>query len=531
MRRSVKVAALASAAALLAIGASMTSFAKGWTQEDGEWVWLDSDGERVTEEFKLSGSKYYWLNEDGVLGSDELVEYKDNHYYVDETGAMVTNQWMELENDDEDDGFEDTVWYYFQSSGKAYKSGKKDINGKSYVFNENGKMLFGWIQNNNGDWSMDTSDDDESSFWEDADYYAGDANDGALVKSAWKQIRVYVHEPFNAKEDAENSDYDYWFYFSSNGKKKKDTENTTTINGKKYRFAEHGEMVYEWDEASDAASDAKYFGTEDDGSLKKKGWFKVVPSEGIDSKNAESGNNEAKWFYADNSGNLYYAAIKTINGKKYLFNKAGECKAGLWYIWFGDDDKITDLEEIDSETLLDKYTTDLLETGIDIDDETAEDAVSEKDGVYYFATPLNTDAAMKTGSCTVEVDGDNYAFKFKTSGIKGQGITKLDGSSYYVNGRKIKADSDQKYQIYECYYTGSGKDLVLLSDAINASKVVNYEENTQFAVISSTGTIVKSGTKKDGDDLKLSVSGYLLQKVTTTGDNKYDIWKYTGAED
>lgn len=44
MRKQTKLVAVLSAASLLAIGASMTSFAKGWTEENGEWVYLDSDG-------------------------------------------------------------------------------------------------------------------------------------------------------------------------------------------------------------------------------------------------------------------------------------------------------------------------------------------------------------------------------------------------------------------------------------------------------------------------------------------------------
>ena len=46
MRKQTKIAALVSAAALLAIGASMTSFAAGWTYDNsiGHWVYEDSDG-------------------------------------------------------------------------------------------------------------------------------------------------------------------------------------------------------------------------------------------------------------------------------------------------------------------------------------------------------------------------------------------------------------------------------------------------------------------------------------------------------
>ncbi len=91
MRKQTKLVAVLSAAALLAIGASMTSFAKGWTEEDGTWVYLDSDGERVTEEWKRSGSYYYWLDEDGLMATDALIEDDDDYYYVDSSGRRVVN--------------------------------------------------------------------------------------------------------------------------------------------------------------------------------------------------------------------------------------------------------------------------------------------------------------------------------------------------------------------------------------------------------------------------------------------------------
>ncbi|MEI3183775.1 MAG: hypothetical protein V8S98_10910 [Lachnospiraceae bacterium] len=59
MRKQTKLVAVLSAASLLAVGASMTSFADGWTEENGTWVYYDGDGERVTQEWKKSGSNYY----------------------------------------------------------------------------------------------------------------------------------------------------------------------------------------------------------------------------------------------------------------------------------------------------------------------------------------------------------------------------------------------------------------------------------------------------------------------------------------
>ena len=60
MRKQTKLVAVLSAAALLAIGASMTSFAASgkWVEENGTWVYYNRSGEKVTEEWAKSGD--YW---------------------------------------------------------------------------------------------------------------------------------------------------------------------------------------------------------------------------------------------------------------------------------------------------------------------------------------------------------------------------------------------------------------------------------------------------------------------------------------
>ena len=53
MRKQTKLVAVLSAAALLAMGASMTSFAAGWQKDDaGVWHYYDSDDNQVTDEWK-----------------------------------------------------------------------------------------------------------------------------------------------------------------------------------------------------------------------------------------------------------------------------------------------------------------------------------------------------------------------------------------------------------------------------------------------------------------------------------------------
>ena len=114
MRKQTKLVAVLSAAALLAIGASMTSFAAtGWQEENGAWVYYDRNGDQVTDQWAKSGNNWFYLNSDGEMATDELIDDGTNYYYVDSNGAMVANQWVAVAN--ENAGEEDepeSYWYY-----------------------------------------------------------------------------------------------------------------------------------------------------------------------------------------------------------------------------------------------------------------------------------------------------------------------------------------------------------------------------------------------------------------------------------
>ena len=69
MRKQTKIAAVVSAAALLALGASITSFAasKGtWMMTDGEWYCYDKDGDAYEDTFCLDNGKEFYVNENGA---------------------------------------------------------------------------------------------------------------------------------------------------------------------------------------------------------------------------------------------------------------------------------------------------------------------------------------------------------------------------------------------------------------------------------------------------------------------------------
>ena len=214
MRKQTKLVAVLSAAALLAMGASMTSFAAGWQKDDaGVWHYYDSDDEMVTGEWKKDGGKWFYLDEDGDMLTDAWV---DDDYYVDESGAMLTNAWKyTVSDEDQDEPDEDGErWFYFNNKGKKVVNDTKKINGKTYLFD---KMEFGWQQDNNtGDM-----------------YYYGDENDGARTESKWLWLERSGNLSDEDLDDGQNKglcddtssdpcDDEGWYWFQSSGKMYKD---------------------------------------------------------------------------------------------------------------------------------------------------------------------------------------------------------------------------------------------------------------------------------------------------------------------
>ena len=77
MRKQTKLVAVVSASALLALGASLTSFAasKGtWMMVDGEWYCYDKNGDAYENTFCTSNGKDYYVGDDGQLVRSAWVE-------------------------------------------------------------------------------------------------------------------------------------------------------------------------------------------------------------------------------------------------------------------------------------------------------------------------------------------------------------------------------------------------------------------------------------------------------------------------
>ena len=461
MRKQTKLVAVLSAAALLAMGASMTSFAAGWQKDDaGVWHYYDSDDEMVTGEWKKDGGKWFYLDDDGDMAVDQWV---DDDYYVGDDGAMLINAWKyTMADEDQDDPDEDGEhWYYFNNKGKKVTGDTKKINGKTYLFDEDGEMQYGW-QEVDG-----------------AGYYFGDEDDGARAESKW----LWLEKSGLLDEDEDNQDKvldcdeddecddEGWYWFQSSGKVYHDS-GKKKINGRYYMFNDHGQMLYEWinssavkvgsnahldgnaTKSSATVGNMYYYNAVEEG-WRADGWYEIDGSEDVGT------DGDTDWYYVDDGevkhadaddfatfdddGAVYVARIK-VNGKYFAFNEKGQMQTGLQY-------------------------------------------VGDEKAFYYF----DNDGYQKTGKVTsVECDDDDYTFYFNTkNGKNGQGYTGEKDGYLYFNGKRLEADDD-----YRLYYVDGQVYLVNNKGKVQKTSKKYDIENKGIAAEDVEVTFTTSKSKK-----------------------------------
>jgi glucan-binding YG repeat protein len=488
MRKQTKLVAVLSAAALLALGASMTSFAAGWEKDEaGIWHYYDSSDDMVTGEWKKDGGKWFYLDDDGDMLTDSWV---DDDYYVGSDGAMYVNQWYKgFGDDDEQDDPEDDGehWYYFGSKGKKTE-GKKKIGGKTYYFNDDGQMRYGWYQR--GDEEV---------------YYLGDEDEGWRAENQWlwlekSPIANEGDTDFNqivlGCEEDDDCDEEGWYRFGNNGKLVL-SKDKKKINGRYFMFNEHGQMLYEWIENGTAKlgswaqldgiatpetatiGDMLYYlpnGSDSVDGSRPTGWFEIDGSEDVNGENADT-----KWYYvkdgkakhADMSatdanrltdeGKPVYVKREKINGKYFAFNEKGEMLDGLQLI---------------------------------------------KGNTYYF----NSDGYQQTGKvASVEEENDDtftYYFSTKNAGNgKGQCGPK-DGYLYWM-GKRLEADDDYKV------YTFDGNQFYLVNTKGKIQKSTSRKYNVE----------APSSFAGNTEDMKFDFNktSNTIKSITSEGHTGYDL--------
>ena len=140
---------------------------------------------------------------------------------------------------------------------------------------------------------------------------------------------------------------------------------------------------------------------------------------------------------------------------------------------------------------------------------------------------------MKTGTQKISLDGESFSFNFRKGGTKkGQGVTGMSEKKYYLGGMLLTADADNKIEVVNKTTLEKITVSKLISDlgltGVDASKKIGQANkgdviytNTgvdtdganltaltgNYVVVNVSGTVVKSGSKVDGDGFKVVLDG------------------------
>ena len=538
MRKQTKLVAVLSATALLAIGASMTSFAATahWEQEGEDWVYLDKDGDKVTDTWKKNGSHWFYLDSDGYMAKDTIIisGSNDDKYYVDANGAKVTNTWVSVDNADDHECSDQedltTLWYFFGSDGKAKKAdaSKKVFTGiphgenmdkkDTFAFDEDGHMLTGWqdIELNSG---------------KEYRYYFGTENEG-WAYLGWQYLEKPEYDNF---DDVNPFEDEAWFWFGTNGRAAQST--TKYINGEYYTFGASGAMNSKWISGTPGVSEvtattapgtaAHAFYTDSIGH-RRTGWLYTWAPEDTDkeynqywyylSNKGEAFNDDAKdtvvwaWSAADNDyieaknyegakaisvfkDDLFgdgtdaeNVAAKVIKNKTFLFDDKGRMVTGLVEIQGGSG-------EFDDKEKVQRHVN-----------RVGGKALIE--GIYYFSTDDGSqEGAMATGKVTVSDEGDKYTYYFGKDG-KAYTNTLIKGAIYGPDGKRIEAQNGSKYELVPVEPIYDADVVVKNADGSTNRKLVAGLENGGLVVVNSNGTVKRNASKVEIDGVKYKVVDY-----------------------
>ena len=504
MRKQTKIAALVSAAALLAIGASMTSFAEWhWNTDVGEWEYLDRYDEPVAGEWHrgdtaASRQNWYYVDETGFMARDTVVGLGDEDtYYVNAAGERVSNAWIEIDNENGytvDDEEPNTVWLFFGSNGKA----KKAASGESYtlvkdipvqtgsattgrfVFDGDGIMQTGWVENKY--YCVKDGDDLDITVEGAFNYVLGQAIVG------WAEMY----------DDAEENRI--WRYFDNGTLLDEGTKKLSWNGVSSYYYFENG-VMQTGDKivvatASGAEVDAEVY--DENGAIVlgnvwkyNDGWYYVVNTKDEDGKTVQRGVK-----FNSKGGDVGKIRVKSINGKLYAFDKDGKMLTGPQYI----------------ETLSEDSWN-----GIKFNNNGTWQA-----GWYYFndpADPLASSAGeMVTGRKSHTDDDGNVFYRYYTK----NGAVANEVRSGYLYGADTLLVVPEDGDSFATY--GNADDsITIYTSNTKPGDPITLKAGECF-IVDKNGRIVRgtTGATSNGHRVLVNDTYYLVKNYVATVDEKQD---------
>lgn len=313
----------------------------GWQKKDGKWYYVDPDtGNKVANTKKEISGNMYWFDSTGAMQTGWIrsvddegkviwmygeknngkllkaswLKIGDKWYYFKNyemvTGIVTisgTSHWFkangewikELENNETGWRFVGSDWYYLER-GELAASGIKNIHGKKYMFDDEGKMYYDCektVQTEKGP----------------VTYYFGKS--GVAYTGQWRLVsgqkwKYYDSEGVEARscwKKMKNA----WYYFDNSGKMLTDWQ---MIKNVWYYFENSGKMAVGWQKVD------KHWYYLDANGARTAGWRYI----------------NKKWYYMAKDG-IMQTGWQKINNVWYYFKVNGEMTTGwqklnnVWY--------------------------------------------------------------------------------------------------------------------------------------------------------------------------------------------------------
>lgn len=288
------------------ISTQQSEILNGWVKESGHWYYYQN-GAMLMDQWIQSNGNWYYLSSYGnmVTKGTHLVDGK--YYIFDEEGFVIYKKgWISFSFEGYVDGSSGyTDWYYSNGDGTVKIEQWIKENNKWYYAWFDGRLICEQAQSINGKW------------------YIFDKNGKMVDKKGWIQLTdhmvggpvwYYAKGDGTMKIDQWMKENNKWYYFGENNGYTAGIMyqgGVYEVKGDIYLFDSSGAMIEKkgWVSVFDGY-EKNWFYSKGDGTVKIDQWI----------------NSAGKWYYVNEYGCMYKDFIYNINGKDYIFDANGVCQ-------------------------------------------------------------------------------------------------------------------------------------------------------------------------------------------------------------
>ena len=517
---------------------------RGWLQDGDDWYYYNETGELHKGWLKLSDGTYY-LNENGIVHKGWFQE-GDNKYYFDNFGRAIIGRTETINGKS----------YTFDKEGKLVKENLKSgwhYEDYYWQYYKDGKRQYGWINvPNDGKYYVESYGMVKG--WYDVEgkrYYFDDAGRAIVGKTIEIEGKEYTFDNEGVLVKALKSGWhyeDYYWQYYKDGKRQHGWINVPNdgkyyvesygmvkgwydVEGKRYYFDDAGRAIV----GKTIEIEGKEYTFNDEGVLVKSlknGWH----YEDYYWQYYKDGERQYGWINVPNDGKYYvepYGMVKgwhDIEGKRYYFDDAGRAIAGR-------------TENIEGKN----YTFDengvlQVKTGWCYEDyhwqyynengERHQGWLQKPEGKYYLA-----DYGMVKG--WFEEDGKRY--NFDDAGIARKGWINMDGKNYYfyddchaaqfefINGKYIGYDGYVKDKMTIVIDPGHNNGGDSGASCVHDGIVYDETQMNMDVAVKLRDALLAQGynvimTRQPGEIQTDKLSQSLLKRVVIANNEKADLF-------